>query len=463
MDYNNHTTEQDESSRCHYYQHYTKGNLILPKVFELRRKLAEKAKREPKFRFYALYDRIHRLDVLKSAWYIVLNNKGGPGIDQVTLNEIMEHDPFVLLAEIQEELKSHTYQPQPVKRTLIPKDNGKTRPLGIPTVKDRIVQQAALLVLEPIFEEDFLDCSYGFRPKHSAHQALDVIEENLKAGRTAVYDADLKGYFDSIPHDKLMKAVEMRIADRSVLHLIRMWLTAPVIEKDKENRTSKTRPTQGTPQGGVISPLLANLFLHWFDKVFHGQEGPGTFANASLVRYADDFVIMARYVGNRITSWVENKLEVWMGLTINRDKTKVIDVCKTGTTLDFLGYSFRYDKDRYGRSCRYWNRMPSKKALKKICTKIHDLTDSSHGFTAPGDLVRQLNNLLRGWGNYFSHGYPSDTFRTVNAYVLLRLYQFLGRKSQRPFRPPKGVSWYSLIYNKLGVYQLKKTPRARPK
>ncbi|MDO5582374.1 MAG: reverse transcriptase domain-containing protein, partial [Planctomycetia bacterium] len=219
----------------------------------MRRKLAEKAKREPKFRFYALYDRIYRLDVLTSAWNIVLRNDGGPGIDRKTLDEIKKTGPGALLLEIQKELKSKTYRPEPVKRVHIPKGNGKTRPLGIPTIKDRIVQQATLLILEPIFEQDFLDCSYGFRPGRSAHQALDEIEKNLKMGRTTVYDADLKGYFDSIPHDKLMKAVEMRIADRTVLHLIRMWLTTPIIEKDEQGRTTKTRPHQGTPQGGVIS------------------------------------------------------------------------------------------------------------------------------------------------------------------------------------------------------------------
>ena len=214
----------------------------------------KKAKREPNFRFYVLYDRIFRFDVLRSAWYLVLENKGGPGIDGVTIQQVLESDPFKLLEEIQEELRTKTYKPLPIKRVHIPKGNGKTRPLGIPTVKDRIVQQAVLLILQPIFEEDFLDCSHGFRTGHPAHEALDNIEDNLKQGRCQVYDADLKGYFDSIPRDKLMIGLEQRIADRSLLKLIRMWLKAPVIETDKQGRKSGHRPKKGTPQGGVISP-----------------------------------------------------------------------------------------------------------------------------------------------------------------------------------------------------------------
>ena len=431
------------------------GVALPPKVSELRRTLGQKAKQEPKFRFYALYDRIYRPDVLTAAWWLVLDKDGAPGVDGVSCQDVIDGPgAAVYLAELHEELRTKRYRPQPVKRVQIPKPDGRTRPLGIPTVKDRIVQTAALLVLEPIFEADFLASSFGFRPGKNAHQAIDAIRGHLAAGFTAVYDADLKSYFDTIPHDALLKCLERRIADRSVLTLIRMWLAAPVSETADRGRPTLTRPTQGTPQGGVISPLLANLYLHWFEKLFVRRDGPGRWANAKLVRYADDFVVLARYQSRHLVNWIERTLEGRFHLTINREKTKIVPVHEPGASLNFLGFTLRYDRDRYGRFGRYLNVIPSAKAQSRARDKLRELTGPQRCFVPIPDLIRETNQYLGGWGNYFRHGYPAAAFHKLNGFVVSRLTRHLRRRSQRPFRPPAGETFYAHL-QRLGLRLLR--------
>lgn len=447
-----------EKERVEIPEAFMVNHKYLPEpVFRLRKKLYIKAKQEPKFRFYALYDRIYRQDVLAAAWDQVVLNNGSPGVDGVSIQMIQASPEreAAFLQEIHQSLKEKRYRPQAVRRVMIEKANGGQRPLGIPTLRDRVVQTATKLILEPIFEADFLDTSYGFRPKRSAHQALEAIKAQLQQGRNAIYDADLKAYFDTIPHDKLMACVEMRIKDRSVLKLIRQWLKAPIEEKGGKGKPSKRhRKGEGTPQGGVISPLLANIYLHWFDKRFHQKGGPAQFANARIIRYADDFVIMARYIGEEITDWVEATAEDWMGLTINRDKTTIVNLREPKAILNFLGYSYRYDKDLRGRNKRYLNLFPSKEACARRREKVRQQLNSRTSHVPIPELIERLNQQLAGWAGYFSQGYPRKSYRDMNRFVQLRLIKHLKRRSQRPYRPRKGETWYQHLYGNLGLIQL---------
>ena len=431
----------------------------LDPVSRLRQRLGLKAKQEPKFRFYALYDRIYRKDVLYEAWVRVCKNDGAPGIDGISIEDIQKSEggAFRLVNNLHEELRTKTYKPGPVKRIYIPKPNGKLRPLGIPCIRDRVVQTATLLILEPIFEADFRDCSYGFRPERNTHQALDKIQSHLKAGFQAVYDADLKSYFDTIPHDNLMACLRERISDRSVLSLIMTWLKCIVVDPagGKDGNASYIRSKQGAPQGGSLSPLLSNLYLHMFDRTFSSRNGPSAWANAKLVRYADDFVIMARYIGSRITEYVEHIIEERLGLEMNREKTKIVHVdVNEGESLDFLGYTFRWDKDLFVPDKKYLNMAPSKAALGKERNKLKELTNYRQCFKRIPVLINDLNKHLKGWENYFKHGYPDKAFNGINRFVLLRLTKHVNRRSQRHFCKPEDKSYYAMFYG-MGLYKLK--------
>jgi len=410
----------------------------------LRTKLFHKAKTEPSFKFYSLLNQITRNDTLEGAWKRVRANKGSPGIDGVSFEDIEKQEGGVegFLESLKKEIIEKTYKPQPVKRVYIPKAGGGKRPLGIPTIKDRVAQQAVLLIIEPIFEADFLESSYGFRPNRSAHDAIEEVQAHLKSGKRVVYDADLKGYFDTIPHDNLVKAIRRRIVDGSVIKLIKLWLKSVIAEKDDQGKIRMWRSKSGTPQGGVISPLLANIYLHFFEKYFESLTDKGRKIKASMVRYADDFVILMTEHIPALISRMEEMLEERFKLTINREKTKLVDLREMGNNLDFLGYSFRYERSlRYNYPCLSVS--ASKQSVKRVKERVGEILDYRNSFKPLNVVIKDLNRLLTGWGNYYSLGYRKKAYNAVNHHLDYKFWKFCTRKSQRKMKLPGDVkSWH---------------------
>lgn len=418
------------------------------KVRELQRKLYLSAKASKKRRFHALYDKVSRYDILQEAWLRVRANRGVGGIDQMSLKDVEEYGVFRMLVEIKESLERGKYHPSPVRRVYIPKKDGGKRPLGIPTVKDRIVQMATKIVIEPIFEADFKPCSYGFRPKRSAHQAIETIRQRCKDKGWWVLDADIKGYFDSINHDKLMQMVGRRISDRRILKLISKWLKAGVMEEG-EYRQSNI----GAPQGGVISPLLSNIYLNYFDTIWQEEyEHLGT-----LVRYADDFVIISRTRKQISHAYATVKMIMRkLDLTIHEGKTKLVNLWNGKQGFDFLGFHHRWNQKRNkaGKTYYVFAQIPSAKAMKKMRQSVRELLGNRSTLKQDmKELIEVLNRKIVGWKNYYGLIYAKAKLNQIDWYIINRFALWYNHKHQRKGRHKRRPKIYRNIYG-LGLKKL---------
>ena len=428
-------------------------------IRSLQRKLYRKAKAEPAFRFYLLYDKIYREDIFRHAYALARANAGAPGTDGMTFAAIEASGLESWLAGLREELISKTYRPDPVRRVMIPKPDGSERPLGIPTIRDRVVQTAAKLVLEPIFEADFEDNAYGYRPARGAVDAVKEVHRHICRGYTDVVDADLSRYFDSIPHDELLKSVARRIVDRHVLRLIKLWLKAPIEERDDGDGTRRIgggkSNTRGTPQGGVASPMLANIYMNRFLKYWR-LTGRGEAFRAHVVAYADDFVILSRGRAAEALAWTKVVM-TRLGLNVNEAKTSLKNARQE--RFDFLGYSF--GPHRYkANGLWYLSASPSKKSVQRFKTKVGNLLVP--GNNDPWPEVRDtLNRSLLGWSNYFCQGTCRSAFRGVDQYVYERVRDFLARRHKVAGRGTKRFS-RDVVYGERGLLRLERLPLTAP-
>src|ERR1700730_2323239 len=429
------------------------------KIRSLQRKLYCKAKAEPAFRFYVLYDKICREDILHHAYRLARANAGAPGVDGVTFERIEEQGLEAWLAGLRGELVLKTYRPDPVRRVMIPKNGGGERPLGIPTIRDRVVQTAAKLVLEPLFEADFEDNAYGYRPARGAADAVKDVHRHLSRGYTDVVDADLSRYFDSIPHSELLKSVARRVADGAVLRLIKLWLKAPIEERDRDGKrriVGGKKNNLGTPQGGVASPLLANIYMNRFLKHWR-LSGQGEAFSAHVVSYADDFVILSRGRADEALAWTKEVMTK-LGLTLNEEKTSLRDARQERFT--FLGYSFGPHHPYNSRVRMHMGASPSKQSVQRLKAKVRELLVPSN--TEPWPEVRDdLNRSLRGWSNYFNLGSPVAAFRSVDHYVRERVRGFLARRHKVAGRGNRRFT-FDEIHRNRGVLCLERLPRPAP-